>query len=387
MVSPTAAQPQAVPHLQSLQAIREECHRVYQNIHSSQFYTIDESKLSDVATAIHDLIKTDYNNDYSLIKPHGRWRHIPDEFIEGLTGDQVVDLFTVSVLLDAGAGALWKYEYKGNFVSRSEGIAVAVAVAFIQGKFSSQPGHKMVDAVGLLKIDEAQLMEVFQVNNQGNNVMTGLRGRVELLNRLGRELQNNEVFSSNSRPSGMVDFIKKQANCGRTLDVEWFWKNVIIDGFNEVWPEGRVKVDGVPVGDVHFCKLTGRLVPFHKLSQWLCYSLLEPLMVYYHFELTNERLQTGLAEYRNGGLFIDYGVIVPRFDTTTELSPSSEAVVEWRALTVCLLDILHDKYFKDALTLPQLLEAGTWKAGRMIARQKRSSGAPPLAVQSDGTLF
>jgi hypothetical protein len=82
-------------------------------------------------------------------------------------------------------------------------------------------------------------------------------------------------------------------------------------------------------------------VPFHKLSQWLTYSLLEP------FEWAGVRVTgldalTGLPEYRNGGLLLDGGVIVPRDarDLTKTWKPASELVIEWRALTVTLLDEL-----------------------------------------------
>jgi len=89
---------------------------------------------------------------------------------------------------------------------------------------------------------------------------------------------------------------------------------------------------------------TGRrrvLVPLHKLSQWLTYSLVEPLE---ESGLTISDLDrlTGLAEYRNGGLFVDLEVLVPRHPAVSAVvhSPESEVVVEWRALTVALLDSL-----------------------------------------------
>ena len=56
---------------------------------------------------------------------------------------------------------------------------------------------------------------------------------------------------------------------------------------------------------------TNGLVPLHKLSQWLAYSLIEPLQGA-GIEVTDIDGLTGLAEYRNGGLFIDTGVLVLR---------------------------------------------------------------------------
>jgi hypothetical protein len=72
---------------------------------------------------------------------------------------------------------------------------------------------------------------------------------------------------------------------------------------------------------------------------------------------------------------------------------ASEVVVEWRALTVALIDLLADriraKLGRSATELPlaKILEGGTWSAGRRIAAERRADGGPPLRVISDGTLF
>jgi hypothetical protein len=68
-------------------------------------------------------------------------------------------------------------------------------------------------------------------------------------------------------------------------------------------------------------------------------------------------------------------------------------VVEWRALTVALLDRTAVEVRRilgvDAAALPlaKVLEGGTWAAGREIARERRPDGRPPLTVASDGTVF
>jgi hypothetical protein len=83
------------------------------------------------------------------------------------------------------------------------------------------------------------------------------------------------------------------------------------------------------------------LVPFHKLSQWLTYSLIEPLSIS-GVGVSDIEALTGLAEYRNGGLFLDLGVLEAKHAAVMEEThpPGSEVVVEWRALTVALLDRL-----------------------------------------------
>jgi hypothetical protein len=139
---------------------------------------------------------------------------------------------------------------------------------------------------------------------------------------------------------------------------------------------------------------TSGIVPLHKLSQWLAYSLIEPLQ-WAGFTVTDIDGLTGLAEYRNGGLFVDTGVLALRdpAEAMREHDVASPLVVEWRALTVALLDRLAEALRRrldmDAITLPlaKVLEGGTWSAGRQIAREKRADGAPPIKVISDGTVF
>ena len=85
--------------------------------------------------------------------------------------------------------------------------------------------------------------------------------------------------------------------------------------------------------------LTAGLVPLHKLSQWLTYSLIEPLEAA-GLNVTELEALTGLAEYRNGGLFVDLGVLEPKHDAVLGQvhAPDADVIVEWRALTVRLLD-------------------------------------------------
>jgi hypothetical protein len=68
-------------------------------------------------------------------------------------------------------------------------------------------------------------------------------------------------------------------------------------------------------------------------------------------------------------------------------------IVEWRALTVALLDriasLVRSELGMPAQKFPLacVLEGGTWAAGRRIAKRKRADGGPPLNVISDGTVF
>jgi hypothetical protein len=166
-----------------------------------------------------------------------------------------------------------------------------------------------------------------------------------------------------------------------------------------MWPS-RLTLGGIALGDcwkhpsLIMDDATNGLVPLHKLSQWLAYSLIEPLQTA-GMEIIDIDGLTGLAEYRNGGLFIDAGVLAFRNDQDAqrEHEVSSALVVEWRALTVALLDRLADGVRKrlglDAVSLPlaKVLEGGSWAAGRRLARERRADASPPVKVISDGTVF
>jgi len=169
----------------------------------------------------------------------------------------------------------------------------------------------------------------------------------------------------------------------------------LLQAFGAIW-SGGISLAGVPLGDCgrHPAIPGDGLVPFHKLCQWLAYSLVEPLQGA-GLQIIGLDGLTGLAEYRNGGLFLDCGVIQPRDPSLLHrpLDALSEPVVEWRALTVTLLDrlavLVRERLGKSAAEFPlaKVLEGGSWAAGREIAFERRKDGSPPLTIVSDGTLF
>lgn len=122
----------------------------------------------------------------------------------------------------------------------------------------------------------------------------------------------------------------------------------VLEGLGDIWP-GRVEIAKVNLGDVWHhpaleqvtssFSLYPSLVPFHKLSQWLTYSLLEPLQEL-GLEITGLNALTGLPEYRNGGLCLDLGLLQAKHLDIFQQPhlADSEVIVEWRALTVILLD-------------------------------------------------
>lgn len=70
----------------------------------------------------------------------------------------------------------------------------------------------------------------------------------------------------------------------------------------DVWAYTPLKTIGVPGSD---------MVPFHKLTQWLTYSLLEPIEAL-GVRVRDISLLTALSEYRNGGFMLDIGLLTAR---------------------------------------------------------------------------
>ena len=311
-----------------------------------------------------------------------------------------VDLATVSVLLDAGAGDAWRYRepQTGLSYARSEGLAIASIQMFRAGGFSADPGRPLrVDHVALGKLDAATLARHFQVD--AGNPLLGLERRSALLRALASALSDRpDLFGqAPARPGNLVDFLRSAARDGCVGASTVL--STLLDGLSSIWPCGLTR-NGFPVGDAghHPAVATGdaseHIVPFHKLSQWLTYSLIEPLET---VGLAVARLDqlTALPEYRNGGLLIDLGVIRSRaaIDPKRRYDVSSELVVEWRAMTVALMDDLlapvrEQLGLDTAFAMPHLLQGGTWSAGRKIARSLRPpNGAPPIPLAADGTVF
>jgi Protein of unknown function (DUF1688) len=311
------------------------------------------------------------------------------------------DLAMVSVFLDAGAGPTWRYrDPKTSLaIGRSEGLGLASLGMFTGGLFSADPSDPLrVDADVLSRLSVTDAARGLQVSDA--NPLVGLEGRVDLLRRLGKLVASKpDVFGRHDtpRPGGLFDQLRARAENGR-LPAPTILSE-LLQQLGPIWPS-RLTLGGIALGDCwkHPSLIahdaTNGLVPLHKLSQWLAYSLIEPLQTA-RLEVIDIDGLTGLAEYRNGGLFIDAGVLTFRNDQDAQRKHevSSTLVVEWRALTVALLDRLAEGIRKrlglDAVSLPlaKVLEGGSWAAGRRLARERRADASPPVKVISDGTVF
>lgn len=406
-----------ITYLKSLKSVRDRCSLVYDlsKKNALNHFEVDEGNLDKVVAFIQDLIKRDYKS-LDEIPPHSRWRHFNYKGIKRLdpllnsskfktkmeTAKAFIDLFVISVLLDAGAGAKWKFVEKatGMEISRSEGLAVASLEMFEQGLFSDDSSCLCANAKGLQKLQLEDLKKGFQIDSK--NEMAGLEGRFELLKRLGVVMESKPEFfgASNARPGNLIDYLKADEN--GHVHIEKLWK-VVMEGFSAVWPATRTNINGIPMGDAWPLKCLSdaypnetNIVPFHKLSQWLTYSLMEPLETILGLKFQGVELLTGLPEYRNGGLLIDFEVLKLKDASLKgkKFAPSDDLIVEWRALTVILLDKTAERLRKvlnlnaTQLPLAKVLEAGTWKAGREIAAKLRpDTQNPPIEIISDGTVF
>lgn len=378
---------------------------------ATRHFALDLNKLSACTHYVARVMQDDY--PHGDVPFHARWRHFSAGGIDRWQklaarlvdrsplerARAAYDLAIVSVLLDAGAGPAWRYREpdSGLSLTRSEGLAVASLDMFARGAFSAHADDPLrVDATALDRLTDAQLAQGFQV--AAGNPLIGVEGRTQLLRRLGGAIRARpRLFGDSGRLGGLVDHLAAQAR-GDALPAALILQ-AVLEGLGPIWP-ARVMLAGESLGDVgrhpaaQTEDSTTDLVPFHKLSQWLTYSLIEPLE-WMGLRVVELDALTGLPEYRNGGLFLDAGVLVPKHAGVLRDAhdATSELVVEWRALTVCLLDRLaaamRAELHMDAVRLPlaKVLEGGTWAAGRRIAAEKRSDGRPPINVISDGTVF
>ncbi|KAH6608315.1 hypothetical protein Trco_004628 [Trichoderma cornu-damae] len=289
-----------IKYLKSLRAVRERSRIVLEAARNGGLnnFVYDEGRMRETAEYVVGVISRDFGPDrYTEIPPHGRWEHFSiggilrlENLVQQWQASEVdrveitrrlIDLFFVSVLLDAGAGDSWSFREPGSDKSygRSEGIAVATLYMFTDGTFSSAiDGNKAaVDGQALSRLTEDTLIHHFQVGPQNP-----IRFLVKLV------VLACSVFS---------------------------------------FPHGQQTVHGSmdsPLGT-------------HGLS--VCSMI-------------------GL--YRNGGLFVDMGVLRLKPDVLSKgveasgqtlplFSSTADVVVEWRALTVALLDELH-KLVNDILS-------------------------------------
>ena len=394
--------------------IRARCHEILSLAEAGQLphFALDLSRLDAVVERVLAVTNATYPS--GVIPFHSRWRHF-EVAGRDLWADLAAqtdfgsatewartryDLAIISVLLDAGAGPDWRGAdaVTGETFARSEGLAVASFRLFDSRTLSMDGRRLRVDAQGLRNLTIETLAASFQVSSE--NPLTGLEGRLSLLHNLADALDASPAtytVEGVSRPGHLADRLLGEAT-GDALPAPHILA-ALLETMSPIWPDG-LQAKGTSLGDVgrhpsiSRADETDGLIPFHKLSQWLTYSLIEPLEEA-GLSITGVNDLTGLPEYRNGGLFLDTGVLMPKDPENWMRTHrvDSSFVVEWRALTVALLDRdavkIRTRLNKSADDLPlaRILQGGTWNAGRQIAAEKRDGGGPPLKLELTGTVF
>ena len=394
----------------SPEGIRSRAQQIYLlALNGDTHFEIHEHKLAEVSDFVLQVIAENYPD--KNVPYHSRWRHyeVGNQFqLEALqeVGKSLtdieraklgIDLIIPSVLVDAGAGPDWQYNSNNSVtVGRSEGLGLASLDMFLAGGFScnKEPHQQKIEttAAGLKAVSVQSFNAHFKVDS--NNPLVGVEGRVQLLQSLGDAIIAQPSIFPNQRPSDLVDYVLAHYQTTPTASQILA---MVIDFLGNIWP-GRLMLDDVNLGDTWAYSPLGAgpdgYIPFHKLSQWISYSIIETL-ANNGFTVTGVEALTGLAEYRNGGLMLDSGLISLRNPANADKlwAPGSEIIIEWRALTICLLDKIGEKIVQSLNTtaaqfpLAKVLEGGTWAAGRKLALQQRHNLTPPLNIQSDATVF
>lgn len=393
--------------LLSPQAVRSQAARVTEHVRAGDgVFAINDDALEACAQHVVDVTLRQYPN--LKIPYHSRWRHfaargaveLETRLLEHLTTLQPADaaaagfdLVIPSVLLDAGAGPDWAFRAPDstNPIGRSEGLGLASLDMFLSGAFSND-GSPRTDGEALASITVEHLADGFQVDE--TNPLVGIDGRLAILQSLGSSMLSNTTMFPTGRPGDLVvHLLAKHPTVVPASAI----LAVVLEALGPIWPQRlEIDTDGVLLGDAwHYAPFgdgPASIVPFHKLSQWLTYSLAETLERSGIAVAALDEL-TGLPEYRNGGLLLETGVLSLRDSALASQKhrPESQLIVEWRALTITLLDevaaLVRKLLDRPDMLLAEILEGGTWAAGRVLAFERNPAGSPPLHLDSDGTIF
>lgn len=426
--------------LLSLNSVRERCYKVQEAANRNRLvhFDVDQSKLEEMIQFVILIIKRDYDTP-SEIPVYGRWRHFNiggrqrlHNLMQSWTSlgqspleqtRKLIDILVVACLMDMKPCQTYCYAElsTGRVFKRKDGIAVSMLDMFLAGAFSSDPSNPhRVDSDGLINLSLDKLKGGLQFNE--NNSFVGIDERLEILNHLGHVLKNRtDYFGKEAqRPGNMMDYLLSHPTTIKTkkgplISIETIWPVVLEMG--ELW-SAEEGIGGNPgLGDVWSCKAISNnddenLVSFHKLSQWLIYSIIEPMEKLLGATIEGTDLLTPLPDYCNGGFLIDTGFLTlkpvdyergiknyhansllpyqPKVEVAPMFDMSDPVVIEWRALTVAYLDLVCERVrqsfglSKKLLSLSQLIQGGTWSAGRELAEISRpNTHEPPIVIKID----
>ena len=374
-------------------------------------FTINPEKLDEVAVLVTATTRKNYPK---LDVPyHSCWRHFSSAGIERwdyikeeaafLTSPDLarsaIDLAVITVLLTAGSGPEWRYKEADSELefNRTEGLSLAAFQMFRMGFFSSTANPYQVDPEGLMLVTRDMIAEHFQVSDK--NPLFGLSERINIIQRLAKVLDaNRSTFGLKvARPGNLFDVLTAKGRKRSLLAAEIF--SAFFESFQDIWP-GATMISGKNMGDVgKHSKLkrpdkSSGYIPLHRLAQWMTHCLIEPFE-WGGIKVTGLDELTGLAEYNNGGLFVDGGVLVPKDPAAFKKKwrPTDEFIIEWRALTVALLDDIRPLVADylglklERFPMARMMQGGSFQAGQNLSLKKRPDGTPPFSIATDGIEF
>ena len=262
---------------------------------------------------------------------HARWRHFAAGGVDrwaklaasapwpdaASRARSAFDLAIVSVLLDAGAGPDWRYRARRRFAPcrARKGSRSPPSTCSRSGAFSADPRDKL--ARGRLAACLHRGLRTRrglpglrrQIRSSGSRAARRCCGRSGARSRQHRRSSPRETSAAGRalRPSRRD---RRSAPRASTRRIHFGSRAHASRADLAVAPVARrrparrlLAPSGVRRDDA-----TNGLLPFHKLSQWLSYSLIEPLQEA-GIKVVDIDGLTGLPEYRNGGLFIDLGAV------------------------------------------------------------------------------
>ncbi|KAI8372566.1 hypothetical protein EDC96DRAFT_499815 [Choanephora cucurbitarum] len=426
--------------LLSLNSVRERCYKVQEAATRNRLkhFDVDPSKLDEMVQFVISIIKRDYDTP-SDIPVYGRWRHFDiggrprlNNLIQTWTSlgqdaleqtRKLIDLLVIACLMDMKPCQTWTYTERstGRVFKRKDGIAIAILDLFVSGFFSSDPTQPhRVDSDALSRMTLESLSNGLQFTE--TNSFAGVKERHEVLQHLGFILQNRKDYfgRDTQRPGNLMDYLLNHPTTIKTkkgplISIETLWPAV--QEMGEIWASEE-NLGGTPgLGDVWPCAAISNdentnLVSFHKLSQWIVFSIIEPMDKLLGATIEGTDLLTPLPDYCNGGFLIDFGFLTlkpadyergirnyhansllpyqPKVEVAPMFDMSDPVVTEWRALTVAYLDLIAERVrqsfrlSKKSLSLSQLIQGGTWSAGRELAEISRpNTHEPPIVIKLD----
>lgn len=381
----------------------------------SKFFTLDSSKKEEALEFLEKVILSRFQKD--KIAKHGRRQHLSSknrnyfEKVENICQkagctfavENKLELLLLSCFLDAGAGQNWKYNdsYFNCQLVGSEALAAAstdLYLKLISDNLISKKNISLTsDALKNMKFDE--FSKSFQ-HDESNNALLGAKGRYDSLTQLGSCLElHPSIFVTSHKPElkNIYHFFQSIVE-HKSLNLEEVFKTIVFIFHDFFTSDTKINEINLCDSRIHSnlisLPLVGKKIPFFKLIQWMVYSI-DDFFNSQGIPTINEEFLSGLAEYRNGGFFMDTNIINLKSKNLSHQSYSidSELVTEWRALTITLLDeFLEELKIKrgyNHLNMSKLLEGGTWIAGRKLARENRpdSPYSPPIKIITDGKFF